>query len=942
MQAIAQEYLAACQRQHLKPLEGFTHSPDPSSMAVDLEGVALHDIRVFALALSRVGLDAPRRPISGGSSSFPSPPASSSKTKKGPFRAKGASSRPYPFCTVCGGKVAAGCACTRGAPSPRRVLTGTLVRISLRGGGRLPGLPQGASATLIRPRSGRADGPFAGGVKNASDRFPAPRLGPAGMTLNPPTPRRVLAELVEGVRHVVDLSRDSLTHFEFAGFPLDGVPEGAARLMRALVKCPQLRSLSLRSSSLSERVFSILTTTPSARFSRLAEVSFAGCGLTDACARGLRALVCLGRDAAGLADWKRSLRAAERDYNRSNHVNHSPHSLDSPRTGLSLAKGGGLMRLEVSDNHLGDLTLLGLAETLRGDSTLRFLDFSRNAASLAGMQAFVHTGVLEDSVLESVDLSHNLGIREFRKKGIAGNERGGVPPLLQFRQTSKTNFLLVRHGIEQCLLLRQRGGRASAGRDARSSPPPVQISTPTTGTLPRGGGRGIPASSIEPLDSNTTPLWEPSAAASEFSPKPPYSPWPEDSTHGYVLHPPAFARSIAANSPGTAAGTFRKGASTAAPLSSPPPFPPRHEGGGGVPPGMSGASFPWGLEHAGCHPPPPPSSASHYSPYVFMMPVMAMPPGGVGCPRCGLIPSPREEQLPPYLYTNPKSPAGFTESAGSFKDEKFDPSNRETHVGLLNSARLSGLDKMVQSLVAKLDSITPREIRSGFSGELKEKDIHPREVSCPRENSPDPPKEKNGPTDDAEGPRTANPSGVVSLAEFASSNGDDIHLKGSLENNLQRILEYLTHSMEYQELQLSEKLEKYHQQTTSRLDAFRRDLADKISHLSQDHRAMEGHLFHQLEDLKESSTWSLDKDENELLSGLMGLIQAGMERVKRQISLHDREKPRIGEITSLDTAATPALRYLQQSKKIAFNMGGDDRQGAFLREVNTRLKTLGW
>ncbi|EKF28419.1 hypothetical protein MOQ_007828 [Trypanosoma cruzi marinkellei] len=199
--------------------------------------------------------------------------------------------------------------------------------------------------------------------------------------------RPVLRSLIDGVRVACMTYTGHLVRVELCGLPLSEIREVVARLFDVLQHCGLLRVLKLNKSKLTDQLFTRLTTTMNT-FPSLKEGHFSECGLTDGSARGIHSLILLNRGKEQNAMWRASLRDGG-----------DGHVATSAR---------GLEVLDLSGNCFSDTTLRRLGLAIAHDASLRVIDMSRNTVTTAGLKEFLQRGTLQESAVESLDLSKNL------------------------------------------------------------------------------------------------------------------------------------------------------------------------------------------------------------------------------------------------------------------------------------------------------------------------------------------------------------------------------------------------------------------------------------------------------------------------------------------------------------------------------------------------------
>ncbi|KAH9597990.1 hypothetical protein LSM04_000212 [Trypanosoma melophagium] len=205
-----------------------------------------------------------------------------------------------------------------------------------------------------------------------------------------PQNRAVLRSLLDGVRVACSANVRYLVRVELCGLPLRGMPETTGRLFEQLPHCDVLRVLKLSRSSLTDALFTRLTTVPCS-FRALKEAQFSECELTDRSARGIHSLILLNRSREQTAVWRASLRDG-----------------GSAGVGGDGASSRALEALDLSGNRLGDVTLKRIALAIAHDVSLRVVDMSRNVVTTAGLTEFLQDGALQGSAIETFDLSKNL------------------------------------------------------------------------------------------------------------------------------------------------------------------------------------------------------------------------------------------------------------------------------------------------------------------------------------------------------------------------------------------------------------------------------------------------------------------------------------------------------------------------------------------------------
>ncbi|EAN87306.1 hypothetical protein C3747_38g284 [Trypanosoma cruzi] len=199
--------------------------------------------------------------------------------------------------------------------------------------------------------------------------------------------RPVLRSLIDGVRVACMTYTGHLVRVELCGLPLREIREVVTRLFDVLQHCGLLRVLNLNKSKLTDQLFTRLTTTVNT-FPSLKEGHFSECGLTDGSARGIHSLILLNRGREQNAMWRASLRDGV-----GGHV-------------ATFARG--LEVLDLSGNCLSDATIRRLGLAIAHDASLRVIDMSRNTVTTAGLKEFLQRGTLQESAVESLDLSKNL------------------------------------------------------------------------------------------------------------------------------------------------------------------------------------------------------------------------------------------------------------------------------------------------------------------------------------------------------------------------------------------------------------------------------------------------------------------------------------------------------------------------------------------------------
>ncbi|KAG5489552.1 hypothetical protein GH5_00426 [Leishmania sp. Ghana 2012 LV757] len=412
--SLIERYFAQCQAHHTLPRSEFVASLRDGIIDVNLAEIPLADIRHFAYAV----LDIYPAPAAARSRVAPSRNPSRQRSPKKASSDRITSSRPG---------VTGGLSRTQ------------FVKLHFSYNTTLPAthLPRGA----------------------ASSSASAPLL----CTQNEPT----LRCLSEAVARTVKESASTLSSFAWCGMPLTttaapgratlqqrgGGPRMPPSLTHVLPLCHRLTSLRLVGVPLSRVQFMQLTIpslkSPAAgadggvMWPALEEASFVRCGLTDACKGGLVHLIRAAVPVVSSSMWQRSLRGG--------YTSSDDRPLPWPGAGTMFpghSATRGLKGLDVSQNPLGDETARAVATAIPG-SALRYLNVSSTSITWGGGSLLASPTVLEDTAMESVDMS-NTGLSEMlARSGSAAESK------VLAESSVAAGFRVMMRGMGQLLILRE-------------------------------------------------------------------------------------------------------------------------------------------------------------------------------------------------------------------------------------------------------------------------------------------------------------------------------------------------------------------------------------------------------------------------------------------------------------------------------------------------------
>lgn len=794
MLSVMREYLAECHRQHINPYSGFINHLSTGEINADIDDASPASIRVFALALCRVGLSSGVRQKRGGGRHQLASSSTGARPENGgqyPLKRHDVLTLPDRTEEKSDGS---------GVPSDESQLISICLRCGQSG--------RGATTSPLGPATG------------CHARSKAPGI------LAPPH-RRVLKELVEGVRHAVEGSQSSLVQFELSGFPLHEMPEGTDRLVRAVALCRRLRILRLNNSPILLQQFERLTTVPHA-LPHVQEVALAGAGLTDAFRRGLQSLVCLGREGGSIAAWQRSLRgAATKHY-----------------TGAAT----GLQKLDLSDNALGDASLRALGGILRHDGSLRTLDMSRNAVTAKGLQMFLECGVLEHSALLAVDLSRNPCTASFAE---------GAPLILP--GGLRNTFQCLQYGLGQLVLVRQSPQDTPAARAERRCPQPLRLASPELHFLPSDS-----AARPNPSERTATPSMASAPEASSPQSAPPATTLP-----------------------------------SAAP------------------------AVPWSAPTAAVPTSPPILNA----PYVYMMPVPVIPYSMVHADPAGHWPF----YPPTAAGTTVPLPPNFAAAATSpHLPKAASPSLANPSLDVLDHVMPGeGLETATRRNPSLSCISLPLEVVDEHEGD-------PPRVECDTVVHEEPhPKSASTATDAGGRDRTD----IVALVAPATTTTEAAVEGPTYEQTFLKLVGRLTATLEHQEMELTERLDRQHQQYTAVVESFRKDMVFRLNKLAEGQKeaAVAGKEREERRDL-EAEERRRDPPDELIMDQLTRLIEDGMHRIHMQMRDDGGEK---ADGSAVAATTSTASRWSGVGKS-----GIQTEKGAkkidFLKETSARLQEMGW
>lgn len=477
MRSCFQDYMAECHRQRTQPCEPFIRHIYDQSIDCDLDNISPAKIRVFAAALCSAGMQKkPHEQRLLSPTTATSVPGSRPPIRKtaAPDVLKGK----LPKKTDDDDKGS--------SKAIMQMDNSQLVRIALR-----YGMEQSEAKTqTAKPdsHSRRRGLPLGGGPVGTRV---SPRIS-AAHSIVAPQERSTLHLLMSGVQRISQMSTRCLTEVRLCGLPLHdnnnssssssrNIPRGGGdlrecvgRLMQTLSSLPNLAILDFSHSPLSPALLSLLVKPPAPRAAPTAAASSASlgsreythavlpslrelhlshCSLPDGplMARTLQSVILCGQRGVAAAAWQASLR----QNNNNNSANcGGGGSGSSERNSAHDGANKGLRRLDVSCNSLGDTVLKALARTLQDDTSLSFLDFSSNSATVASICPFVLHVMLRDdrsqqTALQSVDFSHNCAFTKERAGG--DGDVFATGPI-------GCGFQCVHYSAEQLLFIRGSDG----------------------------------------------------------------------------------------------------------------------------------------------------------------------------------------------------------------------------------------------------------------------------------------------------------------------------------------------------------------------------------------------------------------------------------------------------------------------------------------------------
>ncbi|GET93480.1 hypothetical protein, conserved [Leishmania tarentolae] len=350
-----------------------------------------------------------------------------------------------------------------------------------------------------------------------------------------------LRRLPQAVARAVEESVTTLISFSWCDMPLTSmaVPGGAPpqrqrsigrvppSLTRVLPLCQRLTSLRLDGVPLSHAQFMQLTMSSSTLSAAsangglmwpvLEEVSFVGCGLTDAYKNGLVHLIRAAAPIDSGSMWQSSLRGGYTPLENRLLPRPAGRSVC-----LSHAAMRGLKGLNASQNPLGDETARAVANAVPG-SALRYLNVSSTSITWMGGSLLASRPVLEGTAMELLDIS-NTGASE-----VFARARGAGEAKMLAESSAAAGFRVVARGMGQLLILRESAcstqqswliHTTSAIASQASPPPAPEVPHAESLTNPQ---TSVIGEKVEPLTSPTTQLPSSNTADQHSTPQSVYN-----------------------------------------------------------------------------------------------------------------------------------------------------------------------------------------------------------------------------------------------------------------------------------------------------------------------------------------------------------------------------------------------------------------------------------